>query len=241
MAKSSVFPDPRLAGAKGIVAVGGSLTPEILIDAYIHGIFPWFNPGEIPMWWSPDPRYVVFPDRVKVSGSMRALLRKAPWTVTLDTSFDEVIRACAGPSLGRREEGTWISASFIEAYHQLHLQGFAHSLEVRDDGHLIAGLYGVSLGPFFFGESMFTRVSNASKYGFVHLARLLKARGFLLIDGQVATDHLISLGAEPMPRDTFLDLLEKEAWTLTHRGSWTSWIADSPPDKESGRDSRSLL
>ncbi len=241
MAKSSVFPDPRLAGAKGIVAVGGSLTPEILIDAYIHGIFPWFNPGEIPMWWSPDPRYVVFPDRVKVSGSMRALLRKAPWTVTLDTSFDEVIRACAGPSLGRREEGTWISASFIEAYHQLHLQGFAHSLEVRDDGHLIAGLYGVSLGSFFFGESMFTRVSNASKYGFVHLAQLLKARGFLLIDGQVATDHLISLGAEPMPRDTFLDLLEKEAWTLTHRGSWTSWIADSPPDTESGRDSRSLL
>lgn len=216
-----LFPDPRLAEPEGLLAIGGDLRPERLLLAYQHGIFPWFNPGEPPMWWSPDPRYVLFPDRLKVSHSMRSLLRRKAFHVSMDKAFDQVIQACASTSLGRQEPGTWITADMIDAYILLHQLGFAHSVEVWDDQHLVGGLYGVSLGRIFFGESMFTRRSNASKYGFIQAVQFMASWGIHLIDCQQGTRHLISLGAEPIPRADFLDRLAAEDLRHTRRGAWT--------------------
>ncbi|MCF8238019.1 MAG: leucyl/phenylalanyl-tRNA--protein transferase [Saprospiraceae bacterium] len=215
-----LFPNPRLAGEEGLLAVGGDLRPERLLLAYENGIFPWFNAGEPPLWWSPDPRYVLFPDQLNVSKSMRTLLRQKAFRVTCDLNFPAVIRACAQPSLGRNESGTWITTEMEEAYIELHRIGYAHSVEVWHEKLLVGGLYGISMGQVFFGESMFTRQPNASKYGFIHLVNQLAAWRFQLIDCQQGTRHLISLGAVPMPREKFLQVLHDQDHTLTKRGLW---------------------
>jgi leucyl/phenylalanyl-tRNA--protein transferase len=215
------FPDPRQGTAYGLVAKGGDLSPQRLLLAYAQGIYPWFAEWQPIRWFCPNPRFVLWPNKLYVSASMRSLLRREPFRLTLDTAFGEVIRACAGNSAGRSPGVTWITPSMIEAYTELHRLGYAHSVEVWDGEALVGGLYGVSLGRVFFGESMFTYVSNASKYGFIRLIRLLEREGFDLIDCQQGTDHLISLGAEAMTRDAFLDLLERQDPATTRCGSWS--------------------
>lgn len=215
------FPDPRYAEEGGLAAVGGDLSVPRLLSAYRQGFFPWFNDGDPILWWHPDPRYVLRPAGVKISKSMRALLRRNPWRVSLNTAFGEVIRACAGGSLGRTDQGTWITGDMVEAYIHLYRAGYAHSVEVWQEDRLIAGLYGISLGKVFFGESMFTQVPNASKYGFLHLAARLDRLGFGLIDCQQGTSHLVSLGAEAIPRPEFLDLLDRYAEMPSEAGMWS--------------------
>jgi len=212
------FPNPKLAH-EGIIAVGGDLKPERLLLGYHMGIFPWFSDDEPIIWWSPDPRFVLFPDKIKVSKSMRPILRKKRFRVSYDCAFEQVIDACK--VIKRKDqEGTWITGDMKEAYCKLHEMGYAHSVEVWEGETLVGGLYGVSLGQCFFGESMFTRVSNASKVGFITLVRALIERGFQLIDCQVYTEHLASLGAEDISRDSFLTLLEEYVDKPTYKGNW---------------------
>ncbi len=185
----------------GLLAAGGALTPEWLIEAYRHGIFPWFNPGEPILWWSPDPRLVLIPDAIRISHSLRKTLRRGHFEVRFDTAFAEVIDACAAP----REPGlgTWITAEMRRAYCRMHELGVAHSVESWRDGKLVGGLYGMALGSVFFGESMFSRESDASKVALAHLARFLRTRGYVMIDCQMTTAHLQSMGAREMPRSDF--------------------------------------
>ena len=201
------FPDPALAETEpdGLLAVGGDLSPERLVNAYRQGIFPWYSAGQPLLWWSPDPRMVLFPERLHVSRSLRRTLRRGTFEVTFDRDFGAVIRACAAP----RDDGggTWITAQMIDAYERLHRLGLAHSVEAWHRGELVGGLYGVALGSLFFGESMFSTMSDASKVAFVRLVQTLQAAGCPLIDCQVYTAHLASLGAEPIPRARFLELL----------------------------------
>ncbi len=201
------FPDPALAETDpdGLLAVGGDLSPQRLVNAYRQGIFPWYSAGQPILWWSPDPRMVLFPERLHLSRSLRKRLRRGTFEVTFDRDFGAVIRACAAP----REDqgGTWITEQMIEAYEGLHRLGLAHSVESWHQGELVGGLYGVALGSLFFGESMFSTMSDASKVAFVRLVRTLQSAGCPLIDCQVYTDHLASLGAEPIPRARFLELL----------------------------------
>ncbi|MFZ1574156.1 MAG: leucyl/phenylalanyl-tRNA--protein transferase [Chromatiaceae bacterium] len=204
------FPDVSLAEREpdGLLAIGGDLDPRRLLNAYRHGVFPWFNAGDPILWWSPDPRTVLPPSRVHISRSLAKTLRRGHFRITLDQAFHQVIGACAG--LRRQGNGTWLVPMMIRAYQRLHRAGWAHSVEVWRDGDLVGGLYGVSLGRMFFGESMFSLVSDASKVALVHLCGTLEERGFGLIDCQMATDHLLSLGAFQIPRAAFtasLDLL----------------------------------
>lgn len=218
LSKKMVFPDPSYASEEGILAVGGDLSPERLILAYCNGIFPWFNEGEPIIWWSPDPRFILYPKDIKVSKSMGKLLRKNKYNVTFDTSFREVISQCRV----KRPDGTWITDSMLEAYCKLHELGLAHSVETWCNGELAGGLYGVSIGACFFGESMFSKMDNASKTALIHLSQKLTERGFLMIDCQVYTKHLESLGAVSIPRKEFLKLLEQGLTSETLRGNWTS-------------------
>lgn len=214
------FPHPEYTDPSGILAVGGDLRPERLLLAYELGIFPWFNAEEPPMWWSPDPRMVLYPEKLKVSKSMRSLFKKDAFRVTADQAFEEVIRQCGSvPRPG--QDGTWITPEIIYGYTELHRQGFAHSVEVWEGNALAGGLYGVSLGRAFFGESMFSKASNASKYGFISLVRRLADEGFELIDCQVYTDHLARLGAEEIPREVFLSQIDRAQEKETIRGSWS--------------------
>lgn len=219
-AQSLAFPPTWDAEPDGLLAVGGDLSPARLLAAYSQGIFPWFSEGEPILWWTPAPRLVLFPADLKVSKSMRTLLRKRRFQVTYDTAFEQVIDACrAAPRKG--QEGTWITPEMKKAYLRLHHLGFAHSVEVWREGELVGGLYGISLGSCFFGESMFARQSNASKVGFIQLVRGLEAWGFTLIDCQTRTEHLVSLGACEISRSDFEHQLEK-ALEADHRtGSWT--------------------
>jgi leucyl/phenylalanyl-tRNA--protein transferase len=220
------FPDVALAEREpnGLLAVGGDLSIRRLLNAYRRGIFPWFSPGDPILWWSPDPRTVLDPRRVRVSRSLRKTLRKGRFQVTLDRRFDAVISACAEPRVG--SDGTWLVPEMIAAYQRLHRHGYAHSVEVWLDGELAGGLYGVSLGRVFFGESMFSKVSDASKVGLVHLCEVLSSRGFGLIDCQVLTGHLIRMGAEEIPRAEFVRLLER--WC--GEPDWTGpWSGDADP------------
>lgn len=186
----------------GLLAAGGDLSVARLINAYRHGIFPWYSPGQPILWWCPDPRTVVRPKHLHVSRSMRKLIRQSRMQVTFDRDFAAVIRACAEPR--HYADGTWITAEMQAAYIELHRAGVAHSVEVWQDDQLVGGLYGVALGKVFFGESMFSRTSNASKLGFIVLVEQLQSWGVELIDCQMPTDHLFSLGAESMSRDAFL-------------------------------------
>lgn len=202
------FPDVSLALREpdGLLAVGGDLGTERLLSAYRHGIFPWYSSEQPILWWSPDPRTVLFPAALKVSRSLRKTLNSQRFQVTLDTAFDAVIAGCAEPRAD--SNGTWISRDMIDAYGRLHTQGHAHSVECRRDGRLVGGLYGVAIGRVFFGESMFSREANASKVAFCQLVRQLTAWGFGLIDCQVYSAHLASLGAEEIPRQQFVRYLD---------------------------------
>lgn len=198
------FPSPELAEPAGLLAVG-DLSPHRLLLAYSLGIFPWFNEGEPPLWWCPDPRCVLFPAELKVSRSLRKLLRRNLFHITSNRSFAQVIDSCA--ALREENGGTWITDEMRAAYCQLHEFGYAHSVEAWLDGALVGGLYGVSLGRCFFGESMFFRVANASKVAFVTLVRHLREQGYTLVDCQLPSDHLATFGARTLPRSEFLQLL----------------------------------
>ena len=191
----------------GLLAIGGDLSAARLISAYRHGCFPWYQAGQPLLWWSPDPRTVLFPPDLHVSRSLAKTLRKTPLRVTYDQAFERVILACAGPR--RDADGTWITAEMRQAYQQLHTQGWAHSVEVWDGNQLVGGLYGIAMGKLFFGESMFSHVDNASKIGFVTLVRDLAAWGFVMIDCQMQTAHLQSLGASCLSRERFAEYLAK--------------------------------
>ncbi|WP_250433282.1 leucyl/phenylalanyl-tRNA--protein transferase [Hanstruepera flava] len=198
------FSDPREASPDGLIGIGGDLSSERLLLAYKTGIFPWFNSNEPILWWSPDPRYVLFPEKLKVSKSMKQILRNSDFEVTVNTNFRQVITEC---SIAKRngQSGTWITKSMIDAYTKLHELGFAKSIEVWLNSELVGGLYGVDLGNgIFCGESMFTKVSNASKVGFI---TFVQNTNYKLIDCQLHTNHLESLGAEEISRDTFLTYL----------------------------------
>ncbi|HOX48848.1 MAG TPA: leucyl/phenylalanyl-tRNA--protein transferase [Spirochaetales bacterium] len=285
--ESFPFPDPRSADQSGIVCSGGNLSPGLLLSAYSQGIFPWFSDNEPLLWWSPDPRFVLFPGRLHVSDTMRKLMRRfqagklppgsaaaaealcgpaeeaatadstmaalggagaaAPAAaapspggappalpgleLSLDRDFPAVIRACSG---ARRpgQRGTWITEDMIEAYIELHELGYAHSAEARLGGVLVGGLYGVSLGSAFFGESMFSLVPDASKAAFIPLVLRLREEGFTLVDSQVYTDHLAGLGAEEIPREEYLRLLAAALAAPTRRGDWSSLFPGFPASAE---------
>jgi len=213
------FPPPHLASEDGLLAVGGDLSQKRLLLAYRMGIFPWFSNNEPILWWSPDPRFVLYPHEIKVSKTLKKVIKKDMFSVTMDLAFNEVINQCAQVRLGKNQ-GTWIVKDMIDAYCNLHESGFAHSVEVWLQGDLVGGLYGVSLGMCFFGESMFTLVSNASNVGLVKLVEHLKELSFDLIDCQVPTEHLIRFGARQIPRMRFLNQLKKSLNAPTQRGKW---------------------
>jgi leucyl/phenylalanyl-tRNA--protein transferase len=219
------FPDVSLAEREpnGLLAVGGDLSPQRIINAYQQGIFPWFSEGEPILWWSPDPRTVLFPEQIKISRSLRKLLRKKPFKLSFDRDFRGVIQACAQPR--ERSPGTWLLPEMIEAYQHQHELGLAHSVEVWQDEKLVGGLYGVAIGAVFFGESMFSRVPDSSKIALVHLSQTLRAWGYKMIDCQVYTQHLASLGAEEIPRQTFCHYLEQWCKLPGQPGNWS----DIPP------------
>lgn len=200
------FPPPEEALEDGLLAVGGDLRPERLLLAYQNGIFPWYSEGDPILWWSPDPRFVLFPERLHVSHSMRPLLKKTVFEFRRNSSFEQVMRACATVSRGD-ENGTWIDESIIEAYTALHNLGYAQSAEAWEAGEMVGGLYGVRIGNLFFGESMFSRRSNASKFAFIRLVQALKEEGVTMIDCQMHTPHLERFGAEYISRSRFLELL----------------------------------
>ncbi|PJE79276.1 Leucyl/phenylalanyl-tRNA--protein transferase [invertebrate metagenome] len=195
-----------LVNPDGLLAIGGNLKKSTLLKAYTHGIFPWFNEGEAIQWWSPDPRMVLFPDKIEISRSLSKVLRKKQFTVSTDQAFPQVIHACSEPR--KAVEGTWITHAMQEAYTQLFRSGFAHSVEIWQDGILAGGLYGVAIGRIFFGESMFSRKNNASKVALVWLCQQIQQRNFALIDCQVYSNHLHSMGASMISRHEFIHQLE---------------------------------
>ena len=202
------FPEVKTATEQGLVAIGGNLSIGTLLNAYKKGIFPWYNPGETIQWFSPDPRFVLFPEKIKISHSMRNVINQRPFRFTVDSDFASVIRNCR-TTRRTHEEGTWISDEIEEAYNGLFKKGFAHSAEAWQNNELVGGLYGVLIDKVFFGESMFAKKSNASKFAFIKWVEVLKKNGVELIDCQVYTPHLESLGAEFIPRKDFINLLEK--------------------------------
>lgn len=240
---TSFFPpvETALADPNGLLAMGGDLSVERLLDAYRHGIFPWFNPGEPILWWSPDPRMVLVPGEVRVTRSLAKRMRNAGFELRIDTAFVDVMRACAAPRppLGRASGGvplaeaapwegaggTWISPAMVAAYSRLFDAGYAHSVETWRDGRLVGGLYGVAIGRMFYGESMFSREPDASKIALLRLARQLDAWRFGLIDCQMETAHLASMGARTMPRTAFTARLA-ELVNLPHLPG--PWHFDAP-------------
>ncbi|RMH94804.1 leucyl/phenylalanyl-tRNA--protein transferase [Lysobacter pythonis] len=216
-------PFPPLAAAldepDGLIAAGGDLSVPRLLNAYRHGVFPWFSEGQPILWWSPDPRMVFASNGIRLPSKFRRQLRRSPWTLRADTAFAQVIAACAGiPRLG--QHGTWITDAMQAAYLELHARGHAHSIEVFDGEELVGGLYGVAVGRMFFGESMFSARSGGSKLALAGLARFLRAQGWPLIDAQVENPHLVSLGAVSMPRAQFAAVVERQAMLPEPPGSW---------------------
>ncbi len=214
------FPPHEFAtiSPNGLLAAGGDLSAERLIEAYRNGIFPWYSDGDPILWWSPDPRMVLDPAKVRVSRSLAKVLRNRSYEVRFDSAFDQVMAACAAPRPG--QQGTWITPELQQAYLGLHRLGHAHSIETWIDGELAGGLYGVALGAVFFGESMFSQVRDASKIALVHAARYLQLAGFRIIDCQMHTDHLESMGAIEMDRDGFLHLLAELVDCRRDAGRW---------------------
>ncbi len=199
------FPPADDAGEEGLLALGGDLSVDRLLLAYRSGLFPWFNEDEPPLWWCPDPRCVLFPNELYISKSMKQLLKRKAFTVTCNKAFEEVIRQCGETRMD--QEGTWITEDIVDAYTELHQLGYAISVEAWNKEELVGGLYGIRLGNLFFGESMFSKESNASKYAFITLVQQLQKEGVVLIDCQVHTPHLESLGARMIPRKEFLQIV----------------------------------
>jgi len=226
-----IFPDPKLA-EDGLLAVGGDLSAERLILAYKMGIFPWYNPGDPILWWSPDPRFVLFPDELKVSKSMRPYFNQKKYRVSFDQEFERVISHCAEVDRkGQNEPGTWITSDMAKAYLLLHRMGVAHSVEVWQEDRLVGGLYGIAIGQIFYGESMFSLSPNASKFGFITLVKRLRELGYSLIDCQQETGHLNSLGAKGISQHQFLQLLESNLSEPTQLGRWDDILIDDIPRK----------
>ncbi len=217
-----MFPPVHMASREGIVAVGGDLSPERLLNAYAEGIFPWYSDDEPILWWSPDPRMVLFPGEVHVSRSMQRLLKKTPppFDVSYDRDFKGVVENCRVPRAKQKE--TWITEEMCDAYVTLHELGYAHSIELWREDRLVGGLYGISLGRCFFGESMFSKETNASKYALITLVRRLEKMKFLVLDCQVPSEHLETLGARPIPREDYLALLERGLKYKTLLGNWAA-------------------
>lgn len=209
LADDTPFPpaETALGSPDGLLAAGGDLTVPRLLEAYSHGIFPWFSPGETTLWWSPNPRMVLIPGEFKISRSLARTLRNGVYEVRCDTAFEQVMRGCAAPRAAH--SGTWIGEDMIAAYCALHQSGYAHSVETWVDGRLAGGLYGVSIGRMFYGESMFSDASNASKIALAHLAKQLERWQFGMIDCQMNTPHLASLGAREIPRSEFIASLKE--------------------------------
>ena len=214
------FPDPELAlrDPDGLLALGGNLSPRRLLRAYRQGIFPWYCPGQPILWWSPDPRMILFPERIKISRSLRKVLKKQLFLVTMDTAFNIVIQRCSEPRA--EQTGSWITPEMAVAYKRLHRLGHAHCVETWHQGKLVGGLYGVAIGQVFYGESMFTRRPDASKVALVYLCTQLQRWGFSLIDCQMHTAHLIRMGAEDIPRSTFIKLLNRYCTAPDRSGCW---------------------
>ncbi len=214
------FSPPYLASKAGLLAVGGDLSQERLLLAYSMGIFPWYSDGEPILWWSPDPRLVLFPEEIRISKTLKKIIKQDKFRLTIDTAFDQVINSCAQVRIDK-SEGTWIVQEMVDAYCRLHAAGFAHSVEAWYQGELAGGIYGVSLGKCFFGESMFSRISNASNITLVKLVEHLKTLSFDMLDCQITTEHLIRFGAREIPRDVFLKQLKKSLETPTRKGKWS--------------------
>lgn len=224
------FPDPETAMREpdGLLAVGGDLTPERLLRAYAHGIFPWYSEGQPLLWWSPDPRTVFATDAVHLPSRFRRQLRCSDWTVVADRAFDEVVLACAAAPRGG-EHGTWITDAMRAAYARLHALGHAHSIEVLDgDGRLVGGLYGVALGRMFFGESMFSAASGGSRLALAALARTLHGWGWPLLDAQVENAHLVRMGAQSWPRTRFLAEVRRLVALPGRPGPWSDAFGRLP-------------
>lgn len=210
--------DQALIEPNGLLAAGGDLSPERLLAAYSQGVFPWFNEDDPILWWSPDPRMVLFPAELKVSRSLNKTLRKGGYNICSDSEFSQVMQACAEPRKG--QSGTWIHPQMVAAYVALHELGLAHSVEMWRDDTLVGGLYGIAIGKMFFGESMFSRETDASKIAFVHLVRQLESWEFGMIDCQMKTSHLASFGAREIPRKKFSQQLEKLIIAPAQVGKW---------------------
>ncbi len=214
------FPAPENATQDGLVAIGGDLEPERLLNAYINGIFPWYE-GDTIMWWSPDPRLVVFPREAKFSKSLRQTVKKKPFEIRFDTAFEDVIRCCADSPRAGQEGGTWITDEMIEAYTALHNFGFAHSVEAWHNGKLAGGLYGLAIGKVFFGESMFHKMTDASKVCFYHLVQFLIENMYNIIDAQQDTPHLRTLGGRLLKRNDFLGIINDGLKGDLRAGKWS--------------------
>lgn len=213
------FPDPADADKEGLLTYGGNLSPGVLLSAYKQGIFPWFSPGDPLLWWSPDPRCLIYPEKVHISKSMKKQFRKKEFSFSFDTCFADVIDNCA-KTYRPGQFGTWISQEMRAAYLDLHKRGYCHSVEVWKNKRLAGGLYGISLGSSFFGESMFSLETNSSKSALIMLALFLQRKNFMMIDCQIVTTHLLSLGASSVPRKNFLEQLETSIISETIKGNW---------------------
>jgi leucyl/phenylalanyl-tRNA---protein transferase len=216
------FPDPLATDDEGLVAMGGNLSPGVLLSAYEQGIFPWFDKSNPILWWSPNPRCVLKPEERHISASMKKVLNSGRYRVSFDTAFESVIANCADIKR-KKQKGTWITHEMQAAYIKMHILGFAHSVEVWDNNELAGGLYGLALGNMFFGESMFSFKTNASKTAFLTLAEFLEQKYFSLIDCQIYTDHLATLGAKKMDRREFLTHLAENPESTGLRGNWSSY------------------
>jgi len=214
-----VFPDPVRSDSSGLLAIGGRIDPVWLIEAYASGIFPWFSDEDPLMWWSPDPRAVLYPGKAKVSKSMKKYFTNNVFEIKIDSAFDKVILNCREVKR-KSEDKTWISHDIIKAYSELYKLGLAHSFETWREGKLVGGLYGVSLGTMFFGESMFSLVDNASKFAFISLSNILDKNNFKLIDCQLPNEHLMSMGCVEMKKIDFLSILRSDDPQKTISGNW---------------------
>ncbi|NTV14942.1 MAG: leucyl/phenylalanyl-tRNA--protein transferase [Desulfobulbaceae bacterium] len=219
---SLVFPPPQLARSDGLLAVGGDLSPERLLLAYRLGIFPWYGPGEPILWWAPDPRLVLFPAELRISQRLARTIRQGKFHVTCDRDFAQVIHLCGET---RRESGTWLNPPLIAAFCHLHALGYAHSVECYRDAELVGGLYGLALDRVFFGESMFSLVPDSSKVALAGLVSILKGRDFAVIDCQVRTAHLLSLGAREIGGQDFFQLLAQNIHTITPSRRWDDFVS----------------
>jgi leucyl/phenylalanyl-tRNA---protein transferase len=214
-----IFPDPTQADPEGLLAIGGDLTPERLLLAYSMGIFPWYSEGQPLLWWSPDPRLVLNPSQIHISKSLKRVIKSNKFQVCFDSQFSDVIRQCSNINR-KNQDGTWITDDMINAYNQLHVFGYAHSVESYFEGKLVGGIYGISLGQAFFGESMFSLMPDASKIALAALVDRLSGWEFDFIDCQVRTDHLVRMGATEISRIDFLEKLHNALQKETHCGSW---------------------